>query len=412
MKAEIISIGTELLLGQITNTNAQYISEQLAILGIPVYYHTAVGDNPERIKHQLQISSNRSDVLIFTGGLGPTKDDLTKETIATFLGSKLTLDEKAMTFIREFFAHRKMVMTPNNERQALVIEGSTIFPNNHGLAPGMAFEQNGKHYLLFPGPPRELKPMFQDFAIPYFLNLLPDKKIVHSKVLRFCGIGESTLETELQDLIDQQTNPTIAPLAKEGEVTIRLTSLAKSIEEAESVINPVVDEIKKRVGSYLYGYDFDSLQSVVIRTLQQKKLTIATAESCTGGLIGHLLSQVSGASSVYQGGTICYTNEWKEKVGVDPATLEEFGAISKEVALELAQNVKTTSGADIGLSITGVAGPLEVEGKGVGLIFIGYSLPNRTFYQELKLSGGREYIQQRAAKLALYYLITELKKGE
>ena len=244
MKAEIIAIGTELLLGQIANTNAQYISEQLAMFGIPVYYHTVVGDNPQRILAQLEISAQRSDILIFTGGLGPTKDDLTKETIAQFINRSLELDQKSMTQIQDFFETRNVVMTENNSRQAMVIEGAHIFQNNHGLAPGMAVEDRQKHYLLFPGPPKELKPMFTEYAIPYLVELLPEKHIVHSKVMRFIGIGESTLETELQDLIDNQSNPTIAPLAKEGEVTLRLTSLAKSIDEAEQMMKEVIIEIE------------------------------------------------------------------------------------------------------------------------------------------------------------------------
>jgi nicotinamide-nucleotide amidase len=413
MKAEIISIGTELLLGQIVNTNAQYISEQLAMLGIPVYYHSVVGDNPERIRSQLEISTERSDILIFTGGLGPTKDDLTKETIAQFLQRSLVLDEVAMEQIRDFFKKRNVVMTSNNERQAIVIEESTIFQNKNGLAPGMVQYSQSTHFMLFPGPPRELKPMFEEYAIPYLLGILPEKKIVHSKVMRFCGIGESALETKLQDLIDAQTNPTIAPLAKEGEVTLRLTSLANSVAEAEKDMEEVIEKIMSRVGTYLYGWDNDTLQSVLISLLAEKNLMISTAESCTGGLLGQMISQVPGASTVFAGGFTCYTNKIKQQMlGISDKVIEDVGVVSEEVAQLLSENIKEKLQTDIGVAITGVAGPSEQEGKPVGNIYLGFTFPHRSFVKEINLTGTRQAIQLRAVKLALYYLINEVQKGE
>jgi nicotinamide-nucleotide amidase len=412
MKAEIISIGTELLLGQITNTNAQFISEQLAILGVPVYYHSVVGDNRDRFIAQLEISAARSDILIFTGGLGPTKDDLTKETLAHFLGCGLALDQQAMEQITRFFQSRKIHMTENNQRQALVLEGAHILPNETGLAPGMAKESNGQHFILFPGPPKELQPMFLNQAVPYLQSILPEKKVVYSKVMRFCGIGESALETQLQDLIDQQSSPTLAPLAKEGEVTLRLTSYTSSVDEAEKEMNEVINEITSRVGEYLYGWDDDSLEGVLVQLLAQKGLSLSTAESCTGGLLGHHITKVPGASKVFFGGAICYTNQAKyEQVDVPLQLLEKEGAVSALTAQALAYHVKQKFHSSVGISITGVAGPDSQEDKPIGLVYIGISLPDRTLVKEVHLGGHRQTIQSRATKLALYYTIIELKKG-
>jgi nicotinamide-nucleotide amidase len=420
LKAEIIAIGTELLLGQIVNSNAQFISDQLAMLGISVYYHSVVGDNPERIKAQLDISVRRSNLIIFTGGLGPTKDDLTKETIANFIHRSLVLDQDAMKSIEQYFSTRSMEMTENNRRQAMVIEGSSIFINDHGLAPGMAvFEKNiledteDTYFLLFPGPPKELQPMFTTYTVPYLLSILPEKKVLHSRVMRFCGIGESTLETRIQDLIDTQTNPTIAPYAKEGEVTLRLSSLTKDVDEAERAMERVITEITARVGEFLYGWDQDSLASVVVKGVGKKHLTMSTAESCTGGLLGHLISKVPGASQVFKGGSISYANEIKElQLGVPKEVLEQYGAVSEQTAQYMAEGVKERYQTDIGLSITGVAGPDSSEAKPVGLVYLGFSFPTYTIVKNIHLGGNREAIQLRAAKLALFYLVKELQKGE
>jgi nicotinamide-nucleotide amidase len=412
MKAEIISIGTELLLGQITNTNAQFISEQLAILGIPMYYHSVVGDNRERLLAQLKISTERSDLIIFTGGLGPTKDDLTKETIAQYMNCGLVLDTQAMEEITRFFQNRNIHMTENNQRQALVLEGAHVLSNETGLAPGMVKEFNGKHFILFPGPPKELQPMFLNKAVPYLQSLSPEKKIVYSKVMRFCGIGESALETQLQDLIDQQTSPTIAPLAKEGEVTLRLTCYSSSVEEAEQEMSEVIKEITSRVGMYLYGWNNDNLEDVVVQQLIQKNLTLSIAESCTGGLLSHYVTKVPGASQVFLGGTVCYTDQVKhEQLDVPLEILHEEGAVSSQSAHLLAEKVKEKFQSSIGVSVTGIAGPDTQEGKPVGLVYIGISLPDRTLVKEVRLSGQRQTIQLRATKLALNYIINEIKKG-
>lgn len=261
MNAEIIAVGSELLLGQIANTNAQFLSKQLAEIGINVYYHTVVGDNPARLADVIKISQSRSDLIIFTGGLGPTKDDLTKETIAKMLDKQLVFDEDALHSIEDYFKRTNRHMTENNKKQALVIDGSTILPNDHGMAPGMALEVNKITYMLFPGPPKELNPMFLSYGAPFLLESLGVVERIESRVLRFFGIGESQLETELEDLIDNQTNPTIAPLAGDGEVTIRLTAKHSSLEAANQLLDETEAEILKRVGPFLYGYDSTSLVS-------------------------------------------------------------------------------------------------------------------------------------------------------
>lgn len=410
MKAEIISIGTELLLGQITNTNARFLSERLNDLGLHVYFHTVVGDNPDRLRSQLEISTSRSDVLIFTGGLGPTKDDLTKECIARFLGRELELNQAAMEQIKQFFQSRKTRMTANNQRQAMVIKGCRLFPNENGLAPGMAVAEKGKHFLLFPGPPSELQPMFEKYGTAYLQKLNPNRQVVYSKVMRFCGIGESSLEMELQDLIDGQTNPTIAPLAKEGEVTLRMTSLSASKEAAEENMRDLIEEIKRRVGEYVYGWDDDELPSVLVRLLQENGMTISVAESCTGGLLSHYITGVSGASAVFPGGTVCYATRIKQLLGLGTDVIEQDGVVSGRCARELAVNIRRQFGTDVGLGITGVAGPTPQEGKPIGLVYIGIALGQQTIVKEVHLGGNRSKIKLRAAKLAMFWTIKAIEQ--
>ncbi len=410
MKAEIIAVGTELLLGQIANTNAQYISKKLAEIGVDVLFHTVVGDNGERLKSVVEAAQKRSQIIIFSGGLGPTKDDLTKETIATCIGKSLAIDPFAMDRIEKYFIQRGIPMTENNRRQAMVIEGSTVLPNDHGMAPGMAIEVDGIHYMLLPGPPRELNPMFDTYAIPYFQVLFADQQVVHSKVLRFFGIGESALEEILMDLIDQQTNPTIAPLASEGEVTIRLTAKTNSIESANQLIQDVETEINQRVGRYLYGYNQDSLEVVASYLLKENKRTLALAESCTGGLVSRMFTALPGSSEVFIGGVVSYAAQAKQSLlDVPTALIEEHGTVSSQVAEWMASRVRERLGADIGVSITGVAGPASTENKPVGLVYLGLSTSLRTYSIELRLSGTRDGIQTRAAKNSLFMLIQHLK---
>ncbi|HET7578540.1 MAG TPA: competence/damage-inducible protein A [Bacillales bacterium] len=412
MDAEIIAVGSELLLGQIANTNAQFLSRELASLGVNVYYHTAVGDNVDRLRNAIANAEQRADLIIFSGGLGPTKDDLTKETIATMLGKPLVFDETAMADIRAYYAKTKRTMTENNKKQALVIEGSEVLPNDHGMAPGMAVGINGKTYMLFPGPPRELQPMFENYGKHYLQKRLHTHEHIISRVLRFFGIGESKLETEILDLIDAQTNPTIAPLAGFGEVTLRLTAKSATPEEAYHLLDSLESTILQRVGRYFYGYDHTTLENEVFTQLQNSQKSIACAESLTGGWFAKTLTDLPGASDVFKGGIVCYTNEVKEKVLRVPAPiLQNEGAISESCAKALAENVRELLGADIGISFTGVAGPGQSEGKEAGTVYIGLAQEGRDPEAlVLSLAGGRNRIRSQTVKNGLFYVLKRLKK--
>ncbi|ERI08293.1 competence/damage-inducible protein A [Aneurinibacillus aneurinilyticus] len=412
MKAEIIAVGTELLLGQIANTNAQFLSQKLAEVGIGVYYHTVVGDNADRLYRLIEEAFTRSDLIIFSGGLGPTKDDLTKETVARAVHRPLVHDETALDHIVAYFDRRGIKMTENNRKQALVVEGSKVLPNDHGMAPGMVIEHKGKYLMMLPGPPRELYPMFTTYGLPHLLSLISDQYVVHSKVLRFFGIGESALEEELMDLIDAQSNPTIAPLAKEGEVTLRLTAKAKHISEAEEMIQVIEQKIEGRVGEFIYGYDDDSLESVLVRELIGQKKTVAFAESITGGLVSHMVTSVPGSSAMLKGSIVCYTNDVKHHLlAVPKDILTQAGAVSEETAHILAEEVRLRLGSTYGVSITGEAGPVASEDKPVGLVYIGVADGTQTQVKTFRLSGQRSAIQSRAAKHAIFTMLERIKKG-
>ncbi|MDQ0245758.1 nicotinamide-nucleotide amidase [Bacillus fengqiuensis] len=411
MNAEIIAVGSELLLGQIANTNAQFISKQLAEIGVNVFYHTVVGDNAERLKKTIEAAQKRADLIIFTGGLGPTKDDLTKETIAEMLGKQLVIHQEALDSIEEYFRKTNRVMTPNNRKQALVLEGATILVNHNGMAPGMALKIEDTHYMLLPGPPKEMQPMFQTFGRGYITKQLGKVERIESRVLRFFGIGESQLETEIEDLLDRQTNPTIAPLAGDGEVTLRLTAKHSSEEEAISMLDEVERQIQERVHEFFYGYEETTLYEEVLNLLKEKGLTIASAESLTGGLFSERLVSLSGAGDIVQGGIVCYQNEVKQHVvGVSASTLQNHGAVSQQCAKEMAENVRQLCRSNIGISFTGVAGPKVQEGKEVGTVFMGVAIDNEpTEVYHLQLSGGRQSIRTRAVKYGCHYLLRLLK---
>lgn len=414
MNAEIIAVGTELLLGQIVNSNAQFISKQLADLGVNVYFHTVVGDNSSRLKSALEIAEARSDLIIFTGGLGPTKDDLTKETIASHLGKKLIFDETALKSIEDYFAKTNRAMTENNRKQALVLEGAHVLQNDHGMAPGMALAHNERIYMLFPGPPSEMGPMMAHYGYDYLLLKRTELDKIVSRVLRFFGIGEAALETEIEDLIDQQTNPTIAPLAADGEVTLRLTAKHAQVSEAERLLDLAEAEICARVGEFLYGYDETSLLEEAMKLLKQQGLTIAVAESLTGGLFQQQITSISGASQVLKGGVICYTNEVKMNIlQVKKETIDTDGVVSEACAAQLAKNVAGLMGAKIGISFTGVAGPDEQEGKPVGTVYIGLHLEGKpTFVKKLLLAGNRDAIRNRTVKHGFYLIIKRLTETQ
>ncbi|NRD78911.1 competence/damage-inducible protein A [Bacillus sp. BRMEA1] len=414
MNAEIIAVGSELLLGQIVNTNAKFLSQQLAGLGIDVYYHTVVGDNPDRLKAAIEIAENRSRMIIFTGGLGPTKDDLTKETIARHLGKQLVFDQAALESIEQYFKKANRVMTENNRKQALVLEGADVLPNDHGMAPGMVLEQDSHIYMLLPGPPKEMEPMFIQYGSQALASKAGTKEQIVSRVLRFFGIGEAALETAIVDLIDSQSNPTIAPLAGDGEVTLRLTAKHMDKKTANTMLDEVENKINQRVGHYLYGYDQTSLLEELMKVLIGEKMTITAAESLTGGLFQKEITTVPGASAVFKGGTVCYSNEIKHQIlNVKQETLDTYGAVSEECAIELAENAAKIFKTDIGISFTGVAGPDELEGKPVGTVYIGIAMSGRpVFAEKLTLAGSRAATRTRAVKYGCYYLLKALKESQ
>jgi len=412
--AEIISVGSELLLGQIANTNAQFLSKELALLGIDVYHHTAVGDNAQRIKNAIQTAQKRANMIILTGGLGPTKDDVTKETLAELLKVKLVYDQAALANITNYFKKVSRPMTKNNRKQALVLENSHVLQNKHGMAPGMICEHDGILYILLPGPPHELKPMFLHEVKPYLHEKGYLSHFIVSRELRFFGIGESQLEKELEDLIENQSNPTIAPLAADGQVMIRLTAKGKTLDEVNGLLDREEEKVLQRAGEYFYGYGSTTLPLEVSKLLKEKKLTLAAAESLTGGLFSQMMTDISGASMIFHGGIVSYTNEVKENnLKVPRSVLETEGAVSASCAQKMAENVRELLHADIGISFTGVAGPAMSENKKVGTVFIGISFRNQpTIVYPLQLAGSRDSIRKSSANYGFYYLFKLLKKGE
>ncbi len=412
VNAEIIAVGSELLLGQIVNTNARFLSQQLAGLGIDVYYHTVVGDNPDRLKSAIKIAESRSKIIIFTGGLGPTKDDLTKETIARHIGTELVMNNEALETIEQYFKRTNRVMTENNRKQALILEGSQVLPNDHGMAPGMVLKTGGHIYMLLPGPPKEMEPMFLNYGSKELALLTGVKEQIVSRVLRFFGIGEAALETEIMDIIDEQKNPTVAPLAGEGDVTLRLTAKHRDVMKAQAMLDEVEAKIRQRVGQFIYGYENTTLFVELANVLKERKWTITSAESLTGGLFQQEITSISGASSIFKGGIVCYSNEIKRDiVQVKQETLETYGSVSEECARELAENVMKIFGTDIGISFTGVAGPDELEGKPVGTIFIGIALKGRpSIVEKIKLSGSRGANRNRAVRYGCYFLLKYLRE--
>lgn len=402
MRGEILCIGTELLLGDVLNTNVQYISQGLKQCGISVYYHVTVGDNPKRLKEQFLESFSRSDVVIISGGLGPTGDDITKEMVAESLGLKLHTDEKELKKIRSFFDGLGRKMTKNNEKQAEIPETAQALYNAVGTAPGIYINKDGRHIFLMPGVPSEMKTMFDNEVLP-ILYKVADGKLVSHSVLIF-GMGESAVDDKLQDIMSG-SNPTVSPYCKTGEVSLRVASFSKDEKQGEEYCRSAIEIIKERCGENVVGVDVSDLQNVVVKMLADKKLKLATAESCTGGLISQKLTSVSGASEVFDFGACTYSNEMKEKLlGVSPDTLKNHGAVSKETAEQMAKGIRKYTGADLGLSVTGVAGPSCSENKPVGLVFVALDTPTGTFCKELNLfskSYDRDRIRELTAKNAL-----------
>ncbi len=396
MKAEILSVGTELLLGNTTNTDARDISEYLSQLGVNVYWHTVVGDNPARLTECVEIAKRRADLIVTTGGLGPTCDDLTKQVLAEAFGLKLRFNEEEAAGIRAWFEGRGHPMTENNLQQAYLPEGCTVLHNDWGTAPGCAFEKDGVRVVMLPGPPRECRAMFVHRVMPYLRALSEGEIVSHN--LRIFGKGESAVEALLRDRMNAMTNPTLAPYAKEGEMLLRVTAKAATREAAEEMIRPVLDELRAMLGDIVYGVDYESLEEAVFELLRERGQTLATAESCTGGLLGKRLTDLPGVSAVYKGGAVVYTAESKTQIlGVPASLIEEKGVVSREVALSLAENVRERFGADYGLGVTGLAGPDGDGAHPVGTVFVALAAPEGSFVRALQLGAGRERVRTSAA---------------
>lgn len=412
MVVELISVGTEILLGNIVNTNATYLAEQCALLGCSLYRQSVVGDNEGRLEEVVRQALGRSDIIILTGGLGPTKDDLTKEIVAKVFGRELYLDEHTKERITTYMQRlNRSHITENNWKQAMIPEGALILDNDNGTAPGLILEdrENGKTAILMPGPPAEMHPMFEKDVAPYLNKQQPEG--IYSRMVKICGIGESAAETMVADLMDRQSNPTLAPYAKTGEVHFRITAKARTKEEAEEMIAPMLAEMKKRFGKAIYTTEENvTLEEAVVELLKQKNFTVTTAESCTAGKLAGRIMNVAGASEVYNEGYITYANAAKEKLlGVKHETLENFGAVSEETAREMAMGAAKEAGADAALSVTGIAGPgggtLE---KPVGLVYIGCYVQGEVYVKKCQFTGNRERNRDSSVVQALTFLREKL----
>lgn len=416
MTVELISVGTEILLGNIVNTNAAYLSEKCALLGLSCFHQSVVGDNEERMEEAIRLAVSRSDIVILGGGLGPTKDDLTKEVTARVFGRALYEDSYVKECIQEYFRrmHSKEV-TSNNWKQALVPEGAIVIDNHNGTAPGLIIEDkvNHKIAILLPGPPNELKPMFENDIYPYLNQLQPEG--IYSSMVKIAGIGESKVESEITDLMDAQSNPTIAPYAKTGEVHLRVTAKAESEEKANALMKPVVDELFERFGDSIYTTREEvTLEEAIVDLLTKKQMTLTTAESCTAGLLAGRIMNVAGASCVYNEGHITYSNDAKEKIlGVNHATLEKYGAVSRETAYEMAVGAAKAANADAAVSITGIAGPGGgTAEKPVGLVYVGCYVNGNVRVEEYHFTGNRAKNREYAVVRALTVLREEIMKEE
>ncbi|ADL12992.1 competence/damage-inducible protein A [Acetohalobium arabaticum] len=403
MRAEIVSIGTELLLGQIVDANSAYIAEKLADLGIDLYYQMTVGDNQERLQKVLKRSLEHSDIVITTGGLGPTDDDLTREAVAEVMGVDLIKDEKLEEQIRGFFAELEREMTVNNLSQAYLPAGAEPIINSRGTAPGIIIERNGKTVISMPGVPPEMKQMMNKKVIPYLHDKAGSKELIKSKVLRVCGYGESSLETEIKDILDSQTNPTVALLSDKAEVHLRLTAKAGNQKMADNLINQVEAELRERLGDDIFGIDDETMEKVVGDRLREEVLTLAVAESCTGGLIGHRITNVSGSSDYFKQGVVVYSNQAKKDlVQVKEETLSEYGAVSRETACEMAEGVKELADTDLGIAVTGIAGPTGgSEEKPVGLVYMGLADDKKVGSFKFKFHGSRKQIKYLTSQYTL-----------
>lgn len=412
MNAEVVSIGTELLLGQIVDTDAAFLSQRLAEIGVGLYRRTTVGDNLERVMSVLQESFQRADILVTIGGLGPTEDDLTREAIAHVLNEPLVQDETVADHLRELFARRNYPLTGNQLRQAMRPACARPLPNPHGTAPGLVAEKDGKIVFALPGPRNEFEPMVTEQVIPYLAEKTGGA-VIRSRVLRFCGIGEGALEERVRDLL-QSDNPTVAPLAQLGEVHLRITARASSMDEAMQLIEAKERSLRERVGPYIYGIDNTTLEEAVVNKLREQRQCVATAESCTGGLLGSRMTDIPGSSDVYIGGVVSYSNALKMNLlGVPEETLNRVGAVSEETARAMAEGARQNFGADWGIGITGIAGPGGgTEDKPVGLVYIALSNSEQTVVRRYDQIGDRKTIKWRSTQLALTLLYRQMVKAE
>jgi len=405
MKAEIISTGTELLLGETLNTSTHYLTGKLSSLGIEVDYHTTVGDNSQRLEQVLRQGIERSELLITTGGLGPTTDDLTKELVAKVLDLKMEMDPASLEQIKQFFGRRKAPMPSSNEKQAFFPQGSKILPNPIGTAPGAIIERGGKTVIILPGPPFEMEPMFNNYVWAELARIVgPNAERMNERVIKVFGIGESALEKVLDELMNLP-NLTLALLAKRAEMHIRLVARSTKItsDEALKALDQVEEEIRRRLGNKVFGRDQETMVGIVGQALDNQNLTISTAESCTGGLLGAAFTQEPGSSKFYLGGVVSYSNSLKRGIlGVDEESLKAFGAVSEEVAKEMAEGVRSKTGSDLAISTTGIAGPDGGSNeKPVGLVYIGFATPKGVHAEKFQFYGERESVRQLTVQAAL-----------
>ena len=402
MTVEIIAVGTEILLGNIVNTNAAYLAEKCAGLGLSCYHQDVVGDNEERLTETIRLALTRADIILLSGGLGPTQDDLTKEAAAKVMGKALYLHEPSKEAIRQFFAERNMEITENNWKQAMVPEGCIVVENPGGTAPGIIIAENGKHVVLMPGPPGELIPMFEKSIMPYLAGLTTG--VIYSQTVKICGVGESKAESMVEDLVDAQDNPTIATYAKTGEVHLRVTATAPDEKEAKKLVKPMVKELKGRFGNHVYTTDSEvTLEKAVVDLLMANKLTACTVESCTGGMLSARLINVPGVSEVFKSGYVTYSNKSKRKLlGIKKNILMKHGAVSEQIAREMAKTAAILARTDVSVSTTGIAGPDGgTPEKPVGLVYIGCNVCGRITVKECHFNGNREKIRESTVSAAL-----------
>ena len=400
--AELIAVGTELLLGNIANTDAQMISQGLSALGINVFYHTVVGDNPDRVRQAVDIARGRADIIITTGGLGPTCDDLTKVALASAFGKELYYDEPSAQRIRDRFAAMERPITENNYQQAMLPQGCTVLDNDWGTAPGVAFESGGVHVIMLPGPPRECEMMFNYRAVPYLKGL--SDGVIASRTVKTFGIGESAAEEKLRDLMNSLHNPTLAPYAKPSGTELRITAHADTEAEAMALIDPVEAQVKEILGDVVIGVNVESVEEVCLSLLKEQGLTLGTAESCTGGLIAKYMTDLPGSSAVFRGGVVSYTDGVKAGVlGVPQGLLDQYGAVSPQVAEAMARGAKAALGCDIAISSTGIAGPdTDDRGTPVGLVYLGLAYEDKCYVKEFHAGHvARERVRRQSAQTAL-----------